>query len=207
MKSKLPVRLVTLGEDGGLHLHATIKVNGKNAYVVVDTGASRTVFDKDRIGRFVKKGATQKSEHLSSGLGTNAMESFHVDLGNIQLGKLQVGQYRTHLLDLSHVNKAYEAVNIETIDGILGSDLLLELDAIIDYGKKVIHLSQRSGRKSKKAAKKHASQKAAETKKASKAAAAAKKIAKKKPAAKSTAKKSATGKTPAKKKATARKKK
>ncbi len=206
MKSKLPVRLVTLGEDGGLHLHATIKVNGKNAFVVVDTGASRTVFDKERIARFVKKGATQKSEHLSSGLGTNAMESFHVDLGNIQLGKLQVGQYRTHLLDLSHVNKAYEAVNIETIDGILGSDLLLELDAIIDYGKKVIHLSQRSGKKLKKAAKKQASEKAAEMKKASKtAAAAAKKSAKKKtPAGKVAAKKAAAA--PVKKKATARKK-
>jgi hypothetical protein len=197
-----------LGEDGGLHLHATIKVNGKNAAVVVDTGASRTVFDKERISRFVKKGATQKSEHLSSGLGTNAMESFHVDLNNIQLGKLQVGQYRTHLLDLGHVNKAYEAVNIETIDGILGSDLLLELDAIIDYSKKVIHLSQRSGRKLKKAAKKHAAEKAAKTKKASKVAAAAKKNAtKKQAAAKGTAKKSATGKTPAKKKAVARKKK
>lgn len=206
MKSKLPVRLVMLGEDGGLHLHATIKVNGKNAFVVVDTGASRTVFDKERIGRFVKKGATQKSEHLSSGLGTNAMESFHVDLGNIQLGKLQVGQYRTHLLDLSHVNKAYEAVNIENIDGILGSDLLLELDAIIDYGKKVIHLSQRSGKKLKKAAKKHASEKAAKEKKASKAATAAKKNTKKKaPAGKAAAKKAVTA--PAKKKATARKKK
>lgn len=181
MKTKLPVRLVMLGDDGGLHLHATIQVNGKHAFVVVDTGASRTVFDKERIGRFVKKGATQKSEHLSSGLGTNAMESFHVDLANIQLGKLQVGQYRTHLLDLSHVNKAYDAVNIENIDGILGSDLLLELDAVIDYGKKVIHLSQRSGRKMKKEAKKIATKKAPGKKTVSKPA--VKKNAKKKAAA------------------------
>lgn len=197
-----------LGEDGGLHLHATIKVNGKNAYVVVDTGASRTVFDKERIGRFVKKGATQKSDHLSSGLGTNAMESFHVDLANIQLGKLQVGQYRTHLLDLSHVNKAYEAVNIETIDGILGSDLLLELDAVIDYGRQVIQLNQRSGKKLKKADKKAkaASAKAEKKKKTKQVAAASKNKPKQKPAAVKSPAKKAT-KTPAKKKTAARSKK
>lgn len=153
MKSKLAVRLVALGPDGGLHLHTTIKVNGKNAEVVVDTGASRTVFDKERINRFIKKGTTQKSEHRSSGLGTNDMESFQVDLKSIELGKLNIGNYRTHLLDLSHVNKAYEAVKIEMVDGILGSDLLLELDAVIDYGKKQILLNQRSGKKIKKAAK------------------------------------------------------
>jgi hypothetical protein len=153
MKSKLAVRLVALGPDGGLHLHTTIKVNGKNAEVVVDTGASRTVFDKERINRFIKKGTTQKSEHRSSGLGTNDMESFQVDLKSLELGKLNIGNYRTHLLDLSHVNKAYEAVKIEMVDGILGSDLLLELDAVIDYGKQQILLNQRSGKKIKKAAK------------------------------------------------------
>ena len=48
--------------------------------------------------------------------------------------------YKTILLDLSHVNNSYEQIKLKPVDGVLGSDLLLKYSAVIDYDKKILKL-------------------------------------------------------------------
>ncbi|MBK7570589.1 MAG: hypothetical protein IPI10_02830 [Bacteroidetes bacterium] len=43
-------------EDDGLHLIVDSEVNGKSCRLLIDTGASRTVFDQNRIFIFIKEG-------------------------------------------------------------------------------------------------------------------------------------------------------
>ncbi len=113
-------------------------VNKKVANVIIDTGASKTVFDKTRIEKYVTEKTFEKHDSLSSGLGTNTMQSEQVFIKKIKIGELEIENYKTILLDLSHVNKSYEQIGLKPVDGVLGSDILLTYNAIIDYEKKVL---------------------------------------------------------------------
>jgi len=117
-----------------------IKINNKVSNLIIDTGASKTVFDKHRIKNFVSEKKFDTHDKLSSGLGTNSMQSQLVTLKKIKIGEVEILNYHTILLDLSHVNKSYEQIGLKPVDGVLGSDVLLKYNAVIDYEKKILKL-------------------------------------------------------------------
>lgn len=139
MNTTIPFKILNLDGDG-FHLLVKLHLNRKAANVIIDTGASKTVFDKSRIEKFVtdKKFATH--DKLSSGLGTNTMTSQITTIKKIKIGSLEIENYETVLLDLSHVNHSYASVGLKPIEGVLGSDILRKYKAIIDYEKKVLKL-------------------------------------------------------------------
>lgn len=137
MITTIPFRILDIAGDG-FHLMIKLYINKKLANVIVDTGASKTVFDKTRIEKFVTERKFEKHESLSSGLGTNTMQSEQVSIKRIKIGDLEIENYRTILLDLSHVNQSYEQIGLKPVDGVLGSDILLKYNAIIDYEKKIL---------------------------------------------------------------------
>jgi hypothetical protein len=140
MKSTtLPLRFLELN-DKGAHLLLEIKINGKKARVLIDTGASNTVFDKHRLHAFLKGARLLPEERLSTGLGTNSMESQAAVLQKIELGALLIEDHYTLVLDLSHVNSSYGHMKIKPIDGVIGGDILRKYKARIDYGKKQLVL-------------------------------------------------------------------
>lgn len=139
MISVIPFKILNIDNEG-FHLLMKLKINGKVANVIVDTGASKTVFDKTRIEKFVKERHFDVHEKMSSGLGTNTMQSQIAFLKKIKIGEVVIENYKAVLLDLSHVNQSYEQIKLAAIDGVLGSDILLKYKAVIDYEKKVVRL-------------------------------------------------------------------
>ena len=135
MKTTLPIEIVPI-EDDGYHLKIIITINGKSANMILDTGASRTVFDETRIAEFVNEEKIEEQDRLSTGLGTNSMESKQVVIDNLQLGEVAIVDYNAAVLDLRHVNQSYEKLEIDPVDGVLGSDILVMYKAVIDYEKK-----------------------------------------------------------------------
>lgn len=131
----IPIRLLTINNDG-YHLQIRVKVNGKAANCLIDTGASKTVFDQNSIRKFLRKETILENEMLSTGLGTNSMQSQVVELTKFQVGTYQQANYTCILLDLSHVNQTYTAIGLKPIHGVIGSDWLESAKAIIDFGKK-----------------------------------------------------------------------
>lgn len=117
-----------------------ILINGKAAHLIVDTGASKTVFDKKRIRKFVPEKKFIKHDKLSIGLGTSNIKSEFTVLKKLEIGNLKILDYSTILMDLSHVNKSYMGSGLKQIEGVLGSDILLEYNAVIDYEKKILTL-------------------------------------------------------------------
>lgn len=142
MAIKIPIRLLNI-EGDGFHLQVTIKINGKTANAILDTGASKTVFDKERIALFLKKEKIAEHERLSTGLGTTTMQSQQVTLNKISIGKLEIIEYNGVVLDLSHVNQTYKLIGLKPIDGVLGSDLLEKYEAVINYKKKILELTEK----------------------------------------------------------------
>jgi len=141
--TNIPVDLFEI-EDDGYHLFIDAKINGKKVKLLVDTGASKSVFDKSRIIKLLNLDEENPdfsvSPHLSAGLGTNTMESHLVTLDNFVLGDLVIDNFETVVLDINHVNKSYEMLGHSGIDGVLGSDLLSAYDAVIYYKKKMLKL-------------------------------------------------------------------
>ncbi len=150
MKTKIPLKILKIEKDG-FHLSVTARINGKPAHLVVDTGASRSVFDKDRIKKFLDKEEIKDIEKLSTGLGTNSMQSQSTSLDSFKIGKLELKAFDCILLDLTHVNHSYELLGLKAVEGVLGSDILKKYNAIVDFGKKFMILQEV---KKKKAVKK-----------------------------------------------------
>lgn len=150
---KLKLKLLNIDGDG-FHLQASVKINGKSALVIVDTGASRTVFDKTEIRAYLKKEEIEEHDKLSTGLGTNSMQSQVVTLGSFSLGKIKIENYNSVLLDLQHVNQTYTAIGLKKVVGVLGSDILVKYSGVIDFPKKSLSLKKISLRKKTGAKKK-----------------------------------------------------
>ena len=81
--------------------------NEKKASLLIDIGASQTVFDVNRINKFTKQKTFDKNGNLSSGLVTSSMQSHNCKIKKIVMAGLTLKNYNILLLDLSHVNKTY----------------------------------------------------------------------------------------------------
>ena len=138
MKINIPLHVIDMQGDG-YHLLVDVKI-GRNKYkIVLDTGASKTVFDQEML---LKAGGidVQSTNRLSAGLGTLSMESFTAILPVLKLGRLHLPDFEVAVLDLSTINQAYAQLDHPQVLGVLGGDILMQYDAIIDYGKKKLRL-------------------------------------------------------------------
>ena len=123
-------------QDGtlGITCNGVIERFGKN---IASWDAEEII---DRIEKFTGRKKFGKNEHLSTGLGTNTMQSHNTVLKKLELGKIKIENFEAILLDLKHVNESYEKLGFNNIDGVLGGEVLVNNKAVIDYGKKILKL-------------------------------------------------------------------
>ncbi|MGO3306465.1 MAG: retropepsin-like aspartic protease [Sphingobacterium sp.] len=139
----IPFEIVELQGDG-FHVLIDVELFDKPSKMVLDTGASKTVFDKQTLLNFgIPESTFQNTDILSAGLGTNKMQSFVFEIPHFRIGNWQVKNYATAVLDLSTINYAYEKMNIAPIIGVLGGDILRLYNAKIDYRKQSLTLRER----------------------------------------------------------------
>lgn len=139
MTISIPFKVLSLDGEG-YHLMLKIYLNRKVANVIIDTGASKTVLDKTMVKNYVTEQNFDVHDKLSSGLGTNTMESQITVIKKLKIGALEMNDYQTILLDLSHVNSSYQQIGLKPVVGVLGSDILLKYKAVIDYEKQLLKL-------------------------------------------------------------------
>lgn len=142
MKYTIPLHIIQL-EAGNFHVFVEISLAGIGCRMLVDTGASKTVLDAERVLRFVEVSKIKAHESKSVGLGVTDMETQVVMLRDIKMKKFTRKKMEVAILPLGHVNKTYEALNVPVIDGVLGSDFLVKHKALIDLGKSKLILRRR----------------------------------------------------------------
>ncbi|WP_345950984.1 retropepsin-like aspartic protease [Mucilaginibacter sp. PAMB04274] len=141
MNINIPLHIIDMQGDG-YHLLVDVKI-GRNAYkLVLDTGASKTVFDHQTLLQTHNKIDIVSTNRLSAGLGTLSMESFTAVIPELKLGRFKLTGFEVAILDLSTINQAYAQFNHPQVLGVLGGDILMEYNAVIDYGKKTLKLKQ-----------------------------------------------------------------
>lgn len=136
---EIPINIISI-EGDGFHLIAEGRINDKVARFVVDTGASRTVFDKDRILNYINNPDFAEKEGLSAGIGGTDISSFIFNIDELSFGDLKITDYQAVAMDLTNINASYEMIKLPPIDGVLGGDLLRKHNAVISYKLKKIRL-------------------------------------------------------------------
>jgi len=131
-------------EGHGYHILVDVIILGKPFKMVVDTGASKTVLDKQTLlSSGIPEDSFVNTNILSTGLGTNSMESFMFELINFQIHSWSSKKLSVAVLDLSSINYAYQQMDLEPVVGVLGGDILMQYAALIDYRKQQMKLRTR----------------------------------------------------------------
>ena len=136
---EIPINIINI-EGDGFHIVTDGLINDKSARFVVDTGASRTVFDKDRVLNYINNPEFAEKEGLSAGIGGTDISSFIFNIEELSFGDLKINDYQAVAMDLSNINTSYEMIKLPPIDGVLGGDLLRKHNAVISYRLKKIRL-------------------------------------------------------------------
>jgi len=137
---EVPLQLLDI-EGEGFHIMVKGLIHGKEANFLIDTGASRSVFDPSTISNFIDDLEFEKKEGITAGVGSSDLESstFIIDL--LSFGDLEILDYEAVALDLSNIHEMYDKLGLPRIDGILGGDLLKKHKAVINYRSKKLRLT------------------------------------------------------------------
>lgn len=137
MKTVIPIDIVTLGEDNSYHLFVSGSINDEEYDLLIDTGASHTIFDTSLIPP--ADGKIEK-EIQSAGIQAGELKSSIGYIRKFRIGQLKRKNWTVVLIDLSHVNDLYKKFSSKHVAGLIGSDFLLKYNAIIDYKRKELVL-------------------------------------------------------------------
>lgn len=140
METSIPLRAISIAPSG-LHVATWGFINGQLANVLIDTGASQTVLDKNRVHIFSLQTEFELSDQLSKGLGTAEMQSYLFNVDQFVLGDVVLDHLDVMLIDLQHVNSSYQQLGHTAIDMVLGGDILQRYEAVLDYGKMTMTLT------------------------------------------------------------------
>ena len=116
-------------------------IHGKEASFLIDTGASRSVFDPKTISSFIENIEFEKKEGMTAGVGSSDLESATFRIDAFSLGAMEIFDYEAVALDLENIHEMYGKLGLPHIDGILGGDLLKRHKAVINYRNKKLRLT------------------------------------------------------------------
>ncbi|MES2836761.1 MAG: retropepsin-like aspartic protease [Bacteroidota bacterium] len=127
--------------DTGFHFFLKAKINDKKCWLLLDTGASNSVFDVSVATKFNFK-VKSPGEMNAVGVGTSSLSHNLSRLKKIKIGKLVVKKLDTVLIDLSVPNQHYKQLKLPRIDGIIGADILVKYQAEINFKKNILLLNK-----------------------------------------------------------------
>jgi hypothetical protein len=137
---EVPLQLLDI-EGEGFHIMVKGTIHGKEANFLIDTGASRSVFDPKTISSFIENIEFEKKEGMTAGVGSSDLESATFIVDKFFVGDMEITDYEAVALDLENIHEMYGKLGLPQIDGILGGDLLKRYKAVINYRSKKLRLT------------------------------------------------------------------
>lgn len=131
-KYTVPIQLIELENENYHILIEGVLKNGKSLQWVIDTGASKTVFDANLAEHF-DADELEATEIKSAGIGEGHVETQTGILHEIYFGQMPLADWPVAIINLGHINKIYSQFTDIEIAGLLGSDFLLKHQCIIDF--------------------------------------------------------------------------
>jgi len=119
------------------HYLIEAEINGIDGKFILDSGASNSCVCITHENKF--KLETKKSK-ISASSATSEMSNTNISKKNsVIIGKWK---YTIDLVtfDMSHINYTFKEREIESVDGIIGADVLKKSKAILDYKSNKLYL-------------------------------------------------------------------
>lgn len=120
------------------HFEIKASINGVRGRFILDTGASSSCVGFEAIDQF--KLRVLDSEIKAVGAGASDMATKLSKSNTLKIGNWKKQRVTLILFNLTHVNQGLQAHNANTVDGIIGADILKKGKAIIDYQRKYLYL-------------------------------------------------------------------
>lgn len=122
------------------HIIAHAMINDIPVNLVIDTGASRSVFSREYLQEHLILKINEGDEIHSAGISAEKIKVKMATAATFAIGLLMLTEFPVMLINLKKINKLYNRVAGMSIHGLLGSDFLMEMNAVIDFGKSVMIL-------------------------------------------------------------------
>ncbi len=140
MKFQIPIKILRL-DPNSFHPLVKANINGVECYLILDTGASRSVFDINAFEVTFIDNEPGK-EIMPAGIIEGKIENKLGNLSNFSLKDFRLENLEGVFINLNHINNLYSQIKKpHRISGLIGSDFLVKYNAVIDFGKKRLHLS------------------------------------------------------------------
>jgi len=136
-KTTLPIEIIKLGDENSFHLLVRGSINGKKYDLLIDTGASHTIFDATLIPETPD---LDISNIQSAGIQAGELKCSFGHIGKFKLGGMKRKNWTVILIDLTHVNELYKKFSKKRVAGLIGGDFLLKHKATIDYKRRELVL-------------------------------------------------------------------
>ncbi len=168
MKIEIPIEIFMM--DGkGCHLFLEAEINGSKGLLILDTGASQTVLSQNAeeiktaitpldqeeyidmvegktLGERFSEEELEEMGIDDSGVLSLAANGSSIDfqfgiINGLKIGDFVFDPFPVGTMDLTNVTLLYEKMDKKNVWGLLGSDLLLKYNAVINYKKKILKLT------------------------------------------------------------------
>jgi len=119
------------------HYSIEAKINGVNGIFILDTGASNSCICTSLENKFkiISKETTEKASSATSEIINTKVSRNNT----IQIGKWK-NKINLISFNMNHINQVLREKKINSIDGILGADILKKSKAILDYKSSKLYL-------------------------------------------------------------------
>ena len=120
------------------HIQIECEINYVSGIFIVDTGASNSCINYLSASKFNVE--FKKSNETASSATNKISETYYSKNNTLKIGDFQKNNFDLVLFDMTFINNSLKEKGFSDIDGIIGSDILKELNACINYKKKKISL-------------------------------------------------------------------
>ena len=120
------------------HIQIKCKINYISGIFIVDTGASNSCINYLSASKFNVK--FKKSNETASSATNEINETYYSKNNKLKIGDFRKKDFDLVLFDMTFINNSLKEKGISEVDGIIGGDILNELNVCINYKKKEISL-------------------------------------------------------------------
>ena len=135
MKKENIIRFIVTNSN---HILIECEINHVSGIFLVDTGASNSCINYISASKFNVE--FKKSTEKASSATNKINETYHSKNNTLKVGDCKKNGFDFVLFDMTFINNSLKEKKIKEIDGIIGSDILNELNACVNYKNKEISL-------------------------------------------------------------------
>lgn len=144
MNKKYEVSLIICEIDGGgSHILIKSTINRVKTFLLIDTGASHSIFDCNAKAFCDTKMELIENSGTSSGFNSSIDELYFGDIDSLNISYLRTDLRTAIFTPLDHINDIYKSIKLPVISGIIGCDFLIKYSAIIDFSTSKIMLNKK----------------------------------------------------------------